>query len=408
MGGRQAEGERTMHSDPTSAGDPHLKQCRPLVDLLRSVRRRALLLLATQSLVHALIVGAALGGILAAVGRALGVSWSLIGWSVLAAVLAVGTWFMHRRVMRRTAFLHAVDDRYDAAGRLVVAAEFLACDRPLDAYQRLALGDAARWIESRRTTRLPWTWPSRWPTASSCLLLFILIVSGCQKPTLATNEHTGTTGGSISVAPPDGGSTTPPGRPPPPAPASSTENPFGRPAPRPDGVTYGADEFPSDRGGGNKSGGNASGTQGRGSGMARGGTGAQNQAPNKPGGQGATGGSGAGTSGGPKQADPRGVQAARKDVEASGGKGVGKPSGPERVGKGSKPGEEFASGGARGATTRPAAIVGFDGVEIDEMTLERLPPEQRERIRQYNENLRKLREQQASAGGTPTTAPAGR
>jgi len=400
VGGWQAEGERTMHSDSTLAEDHHLKQCRPLVVLLHKVRRRALLLLATQSLVHALFVGAALGGVLTAVRRALGVSWSLIGWIAFAVVIAVASWFMHRRVMRRTAFLHSVDDRYDAAGRLVVAAEFLAGGRPLDAYQRLALGDAARWIESRRATRLPWTWPSRWPAISSCLLLFALVVSGCQKPTPATSEHSGTTGGSIAVAPPDGGSITPPGQPVPPAPVGSAENPFGKPAPRPDGVTYGADEFPSDLGGGNKAGGNASGSQGRGSGMAHGGTGAQNQAPSKAGGQGGTGGSGAGTSGGPKQADPRGVQAAKKDVEATGGKGAGKPSGPERVGKGAKPGEEFANSGARGATTRPAAIVGFDGVEIDEMTLERLPHEQRERIRQYNENLRKLREQHSSGGGS--------
>lgn len=397
-----------MHSDPTLIVDDQVKQRQPLVDLLRRARRRALLLQATQSLVHALLVGGVLGGLLAAVGRALGMSWSLIGWFVFAAVIAVASWFMHRRAARRASFLHSVDNRYDAAGRLVVAAEFLGCGRPLDAYQRLALTDAARWIESRRATRLPWTWPSRWPAVSSCLLLFALVVSGCQKPAPAIGERTGATRGSISVAPPDGGSATPPGQTPPPPPVNSAENPFGRPAPRPDGVTYGADEFPSDRGGGKKAGGNSSGTEGRGSGMAQGGPGAQNQAPPKPGGQGGAGGSGAGTSGGPKQSDPRGVQAARKDVEATGRKGAGKPSGPERAGKGAKPGEEFASGSAGGATTRPAAIVGFDGVAIDEMTLERLPPEQSERIRQYNENLRKLRDQQALTGSTPTTVPAGR
>jgi hypothetical protein len=360
---------------------------------LARARRRALLLLAAESLLYASLIGLVLAAALLAGRQATGLRPLVIGLSLAAAVGLSGAILLLRRAGRRNGYLRVVDDRYDAAGRLIVAAEFLAAREPLDAFRRLALVDAAEWIDRRRDIGLPWTWPRRWPRALMMLALACAL-AGCQEPSKpASVREQSKPHDKIAVAPPDGGSPNRPVQPPPPPgsePPTTPEHPFGKPAPRPDGVTYGSQPVPADRGPAAGAGRNPQ------PGLAG------NPPPVAP-----PGGSRAGTTDGPKQPDPRGVQAARKDIESQGKKGGGTPSGPEKPGTDRKPGAAFAKGGAPGSTTQPADEIRFDGIEIDEMTLERLPPEQRERVRRYNENLRRLREQQASGVGS-TTQPAPR
>jgi len=357
---------------------------------LARVRRRSMILLSGQSLLHALLAGLAFGGLLAAICRPAELNWPLIGWTLMAVIVVLTMILTLRRAARSAAYTRVVDDRFDAAGRVIVAAEFLGSGKALDAFQKLALADTAKWIE-QRPIGLPWTWPGKWPVAVMSVALAAISHAGCQRPNRPTATSTENPHGKLAVSPPDGGPASPTSRPwksNSAAAGESAENPFGRLGARPDGVTYGSQPMAMDQRASSPAP-----ASGAGAASSSGAAGNQ-QVVNPP------GGSSAGLGGGPKQSDPRGVQAAKRDIEAMGKKAVGSPSpaGKGKPGMARKPGDEFAKGGP-GATTKPAAEVGFDGVEIDEMTLERLPPEQRERIRRYNENLRKLREQHTAEGG---------
>lgn len=395
---------------------------KPLQRLFARAKRRAWLLIGIQSASHALILTVFCAAILAPTRSFFRFSISSYSFAIALIALALTIILTFHRRMRVPEYLRRLDDRFDAAGRIVSAAEFLDSPQSRGPFHELALTETATWIAKRPAVRLPWTWPTRWAALS---LAFALLAStGCQKPQpVAVQSRAVRPDGKIKVEQPDPGDHHAAQSRPPPTDASvsaGSNGMFGQPAERPSGVTYGSQQLQADRGiaqaGNSNSSNGSTANRGAAQGTAKsnsennlfnpsasnGGAGAEvgNSGPNpaapsqKPGKSppnAPPGGSLAGRGPGQKQPDPRGVSAARKDVAATAKRGEGKSSDANKPSSDRKPGSEFAQGGPSTAT-QPAANSSYDGVELDELAIERLPPEQRERIRQYNANLRKLRQ----------------
>jgi hypothetical protein len=110
----------------------------------------------------------------------------------LSALSAIAVAFRRRRWVQT--YIATVDDRYDAAGRIVAAVEFLRSREPLDAYKRLAIADATQWLARRPRTPLPWHWKRKRHTAAVvALILFISLPLGCTSPELYRSDN-GTSG----------------------------------------------------------------------------------------------------------------------------------------------------------------------------------------------------------------------
>jgi len=395
---------------------------KPLRTLFARAKRRAWLLVALQSASHALAVTVAAAFLLASVRSSVGLSNAALLVATILFALAITLILTIRRAKRIPDYLRCLDDRFDAAGRIISAGEFIDLTDNHSPFHALALADTAEWIAKRPTVRLPWTWPTRW--AALCAAFALLASTACQKPQPTAAESTSAKStGKIKVEQPDPGDhlTRQPPPPPPASPPGSngSNGMFGPPAERPSGVTYGTQVMPADHGFAS-SGGSASNSSSANRGAAQpnglnsgssslapsasnnSGVGtnpgpngqkpaAPSQKPGQPAPNAPPGGSMAGRGPGQKQSDPRGVSAARKDVAAIAKKGEGNGGDANKLPGERKPGKEFAQGGPA-ASSQPAGDLKFDGVELDEMAIERLPPEQRERVRQYNANLRRLRQ----------------
>ncbi len=395
-----------------------IENLKPLRRLFARARRRAWLLLGLQSAVFASLASLGCAAVLLTFRSALRLSEAALFGAIALLALAITLFLTLRRRKLLPGYVNRLDEQFDAAGRIVSAAEFLNSLDSTNAFQSMALADTSAWIARRPAIRLPWVWPTRWATLG--VAIAILATSGCQQPQqkVAQSDPPKPTG-KIKVEQPDSGDHLSPRQPPNPPDSTAGSSMFGQPAERPAGVTYGTQQLRADSGSasngrsGSSSGSanqgasspnqqNSSSTggaivparsksSGAGSQLRSAGRnpGNQNTPPGQPAPNAPPGGSMAGRGPGQKLSDPRGVKAAQKDIAANARKGEGN-GGPGKAGDERKPGVEFAQGGSS-ATTRPASDANYEGVELDEMAIERLPPEQRERIRQYNANLRRLR-----------------
>jgi|GEM_PF-4793098 len=107
--------------------------------------------------------------------------------------LATSAFIAAYLVIRRRSFVNeyieAVDRRYDAAGRIIAAAEFVSTGESLDAFQRLAVEDAALWLQKHRRRKLPWTVRMKSKTAAAAsLALVVASIAGCEAPQPAARE----------------------------------------------------------------------------------------------------------------------------------------------------------------------------------------------------------------------------
>lgn len=398
---------------------------RPLKQLFARAKRRAWLLVGTQSLVHALVIVGPCVGLVAPFRSQLRLHRQSLFVAASCSVIVLAVILAIRRRSRIPAYLHRLDNQFDAAGRIISAAEFMQSPHARSPFQSLALADTADWVARRPLVQLPWTWPTRWAAVG---LSFVLLTHiACQAPTPQTVQTGQPAGrGKIKVEPPDPGdhaavrftdSQHPPPRPPGP---NGSGGMFGPAADRSGGVTYGTQQLQSDSGRSNfgssassttsasansnspsenSSGtGNSpalssanSGSSGQGSAPSR--RQALDRAPQSghlnP--QAPPGGSNAGRGPGQKVHDSRGVSAERRDIAADAKKGEGNSGDASKRPGEQKPGMKFADG-ASASSNEPGANPNLDGVELDELAIERLPPDQRERVRQYNANLRRLRQ----------------
>ncbi|HPM85216.1 MAG TPA: hypothetical protein PLF81_31150, partial [Candidatus Anammoximicrobium sp.] len=167
--------------------------------------RRAWFLIMLRSVPIGLLVMAVAAACLRAAAWA-DPPWDLIASAGLGLAAFGFSCGAHRARVRQ--YVDAVDRRLDAAGRIVVASEFLQAGQSLSAFERLAIADAASWIESQAHQRLPWSWrAARAAVRAVAIMCAGIIAIGCEAPqrteTASEKRH-----GRIEIAPPQTGEAT--------------------------------------------------------------------------------------------------------------------------------------------------------------------------------------------------------
>lgn len=106
----------------------------------------------------------------------------LIGTGVtISLVAALVASVLGRRTI--DGYVEIVDRHYDAAGRILAAAEFLRASAPPDAFRKLAIEDAVVWIAKHPRRGLPWTLSkARRRATSAALCIAAVILVGCESP----------------------------------------------------------------------------------------------------------------------------------------------------------------------------------------------------------------------------------
>jgi len=422
--------------------------------------RRAWFLIMLRSVPIGLLVMAVAAACLRAAAWA-DPPWDLIASAGLGLAAFGFSCGAHRARVRQ--YVDAVDRRLDAAGRIVVASEFLQAGQSLSAFERLAIADAASWIESQAHQRLPWSWrAARAAVRAVAIMCAGIIAIGCEAPqrteTASEKRH-----GRIEIAPPqtgeaterdsgartnesskrtppsrdDIGGETPPvsrpgqgqaaGRGQPTVPAESGGQghatgqgqaaSHGQPAGQ--GQAGGQDQA---AGKGQPTGPAESGGQGHATGQGQaaghgqpagdGQAGGQDQAagkgqptgPAESGSQdkaagGAAHGGGAGHDPGEKTPDPKQVNAPTQELHAE---SVGTAQGNPAGAIVEGQGMDYVAGTTQPAATRPAAAIEQAEVRPDDLLMERVSPARRARLERYFENLRA---QKRGAAPQPTSRP---
>jgi len=422
--------------------------------------RRAWFLIMLRSVPIGLLVMAVAAACLRAAAWA-DPPWDLIASAGLGLAAFGFSCGAHRARVRQ--YVDAVDRRLDAAGRIVVASEFLQAGQSLSAFERLAIADAASWIESQAHQRLPWSWrAARAAVRAVAIMCAGIIAIGCEAPqrteTASEKRH-----GRIEIAPPqtgeaterdsgartnesskrtppsrdDIGGETPPvsrpgqgqaaGRGQPTVPAESggqghatgQGQAAGHGQPAGDGQAGGQDQA---AGKGQPTGPAESGGQGHATGQGQaaghgqpagdGQAGGQDQAagkgqptgPAESGSQdkaagGAAHGGGAGHDPGEKTPDPKQVNAPTQELHAE---SVGTAQGNPAGAIVEGQGMDYVAGTTQPAATRPAAAIEQAEVRPDDLLMERVSPARRARLERYFENLRA---QKRGAAPQPTSRP---
>jgi hypothetical protein len=175
------------------------------VQFTKRVRRRALLLLVCRAAAQSLAVGGGLALLLTIV-PSFGIP--LAGMRLILGGMAVlwVAWVVWHERPRAHDFVPVVDEYYDAAGRVVAAADFLTGTEPLDAFRVLALKEAGRWVNERKHLGLPWRWPTKWKRMALCVCWTAIILAGCAQPHPPPSEPP--TKVKLDVAPPGHGQPT--------------------------------------------------------------------------------------------------------------------------------------------------------------------------------------------------------
>ena len=380
--------------------------------------RRAWFLIMLRSVPIGLLVMAVAAACLRAAAWA-DPPWDLIASAGLGLAAFGFSCGAHRARVRQ--YVDAVDRRLDAAGRIVVASEFLQAGQSLSAFERLAIADAASWIESQAHQRLPWSWrAARAAVRAVAIMCAGIIAIGCEAPqrteTASEKRH-----GRIEIAPPQTGEATERDS------GARTNESSKRTPPSRDDI--GGETPPVSRPGqgqaagkGQPTGPAESGGQGHATGQGQaaghgqpagdGQAGGQDQAagkgqptgPAESGSQdkaagGAAHGGGAGHDPGEKTPDPKQVNAPTQELHAeSVGTAQGNPAGAIVEGQGM----DYVAGTTQPAATRPAAAIEQAEVRPDDLLMERVSPARRARLERYFENLRA---QKRGAAPQPTSRP---
>lgn len=360
------------------------------------VLRRAWLLIMLRSVPIGLLVTAVAAVCLRAAARA-DAPWDLIASAGLG-LAALGTSCCAQRARVRQ-YVDAVDRRLDAAGRIVVASEFLLAGQSLSVFERLAIADAASWIESQAHQRLPWSWrAARAAVRAVAIMCAGIIAIGCETPqrteTASEKRH-----GRIEIAPPQTGEATERDG------SARTNESSKRTPPSKDDI--GGETPPvlrpsqSQPAGQGQAGGQGQ-AAGRGQPTGPAESGSQDKAAG-----GAAHGGGAGRDPGEKTPDPKQVNAPTQELHAeSVGTAQGEPAGATVEGEG----KDYVAGTTQPAATRPAAVIEQAEVRPDDLLMERVSPARRARLERYFENLRAQQRRGAAPQPTsrPSTAPATR
>ncbi len=380
--------------------------------------RRAWFLIMLRSVPIGLLVMAVAAACLRAAAWA-DPPWDLIASAGLGLAAFGFSCGAHRARVRQ--YVDAVDRRLDAAGRIVVASEFLQAGQSLSAFERLAIADAASWIESQAHQRLPWSWrAARAAVRAVAIMCAGIIAIGCEAPqrteTASEKRH-----GRIEIAPPQTGEATerdsgartnesskrtPPSR----DDIGGETPPVSRPG-QGQAAGRGQPTVPAESGGqGHATGQGQAASHGQPAGQGQ--AGGQDQAagkgqptgPAESGSQdkaagGAAHGGGAGHDPGEKTPDPKQVNAPTQELHAeSVGTAQGNPAGAIVEGQGM----DYVAGTTQPAATRPAAAIEQAEVRPDDLLMERVSPARRARLERYFENLRA---QKRGAAPQPTSRP---
>jgi len=183
-----------MSNTPTEHSD---RSHRKFARFARHVRRRAWTILFLRHWLRAAVlcfVLAAAAHLYAEMGLSLLVKVGALVSLIAAAILS----FLGRRMIR--AYIATVDRHYDAAGRIVAAAEFLESDEPPDAFRKLAIEDAAEWIGKHPRRTLPWMLGRvRRPAIGVALCIAATMLVHCESPQPTAPQRRAT---EPDVAPP--------------------------------------------------------------------------------------------------------------------------------------------------------------------------------------------------------------
>jgi hypothetical protein len=180
----------------TATGNPEQSR-RRFAHFVRRARRRAWTILLVRYWLRAAAICVVLGAAIH-VNSDVGPS-VLIEVGVLVSLVAALVLSVFRRRMVED-FMFAVDQHYDAAGRIVAAAEFLRSRESPDAFRKLAIEDAAEWISMHPRRGLPRTLgKTRRPAARVAFCVAAALLLGCESPQPATPGERAT---KPDVAPP--------------------------------------------------------------------------------------------------------------------------------------------------------------------------------------------------------------
>jgi hypothetical protein len=411
-----------MSSTPTEHAD---RSYREFARFARRVRRRAWTILFLRHWLRAAVLCIVLAAAVHVYGE---IDLSLLAkvGALVSLVAAAILSFLGRRAVR--GYVATVDRHYDAAGRIVAAAEFLQSDEPPDAFRKLAIEDAAEWISTHPRRTLPWVLRRARRRAIGVALCFaatMLVRCESPQPTVPQRRATepdvappglaqrpqqketptATTGGGkpqpergdtagapgqktadarpgeASTAP---GETSQPGAGMQPVPTRSEDiaegvvpKPAAAPSPEP------VPEPPQE---------NASAPEGA----------PQRDASDEPRApeSGPPGGQQAGTEEAEKKQDDREVSAPEDDVQAPEADDDTPGVGPEVEGVG----EELLEEAARAPESQPVAPQDYRDARRQDLTRERVSPARRALIERYFRNLRAV-DRQGSAGASPSRQP---
>ena len=166
-----------MTSTPAEHSD---RLYRRFARFARRVRRRAWTIVFMRYWLRAATICAVLGAAVH-LNSDVGLSVVIEGGALVSLIAATVFSFLRRRMV--DAYIATVDRRYDAAGRIIVAAEFLRSREPPDAFRKLAIEDAAEWISKHPRRGPPWTLGrARRPAIGVALCIAATMLVGCESP----------------------------------------------------------------------------------------------------------------------------------------------------------------------------------------------------------------------------------
>lgn len=147
---------------------------------VRRARRRAWTILLARYWLRAAAICVVLGAAVH-VNSGVGLPVLIEVGAIVSLVVALVVSLVKRRMVAD--FMFTVDRHYDAAGRIVAAAEFLRTRESPDAFRKLAIEDAAEWISKHPRRGLPWTLGRAGrPAVGAALCLAAALLAGCESP----------------------------------------------------------------------------------------------------------------------------------------------------------------------------------------------------------------------------------
>ena len=408
---------------------PKYRDDREFVRFMARVRRRLILL----CFAFYFLPGAVLGTLLALIcvryfpvdvpAGTSGLTAGILGAATVCGALGLMLPLRKRHVLLRD-YIAGVDRAYDAAGRIQATVDFIQHARTLDAFQRLALADAASWIAEHPRTGLPWSWRHGRKSIKTALaaVVCVLFIVGCEAPQPVKPHPKPTKPEKPVVMPIEGTANSQPTKEEPAIVQTETQP---APAGESPGDTYagGSEDKRAGAGGRCEEGGPGPGEK-PGPEQDGGSTSSPTSQPEPmtprepqnnsaeppkpdsrptapPNSQPSVGG-GAGTETAPKQEEQRRVEAPEEQIAAKHTNDEsGQATGKEEEGEG----EDLVPGSQPAPVSQPADTIDFRQARRQDLTRERVSPERRALIERY---FQRLNEKQEHSASQPTSRPASR